>query len=40
MTAHIHTLLVLALLVPFAALGLSLVGLVFYICWAQPKGSR
>ncbi len=33
MTHTVHALLVVALLVPFLAVGLSLVGLVFYICW-------
>ncbi len=38
MTHSVHALLVAALLIPFFAIGLSLVGLVFYvICW---RGSQ
>lgn len=39
MTDAIHRLELVALLVPFVGLGLSLVGLVFYIAWVQPSGK-
>jgi hypothetical protein len=37
MTAQIHTLLVIALLVPFVAVALSLIGLIFVMCWKGPR---
>lgn len=37
MSGSIHTLLVIALLVPYVALSLGMIGLVGYIAW---KGSR
>ncbi len=39
--AHtIHTLELVALLVPFVVLSLGLIGGAFYIAWVQPKGRR
>lgn len=40
MATTIHHLLEVALLVPFVALGLGIIALVYGIAWNQPKGRR
>ncbi len=40
MTHTIHTIEVIALLIPLVGLSLGLIGGVFYIAWLQPKGRR